>query len=108
MKKIISVFLALVMVLSFAIVPAVAETSVSVVYYVNGQAVKTVDSLVEGDEYTVDYIPANTNEQYFSGWYYDSEFTNEARTKFTLASGENKLYARMEDYKKTINLSTNI
>lgn len=108
MKKIISVFLALVMVLSFAIVPAVAETSVSVVYYVNGQAVKTVESLTAGSEYTVDFIPSNTNEQYFSGWYYDSEFNNEARTKFTLADGENKLYARMENYKEEINLSTNL
>ncbi len=108
MKKLLSVLLAIVMVFTLAVMPASAETATTVVYYVNGEAVKTVDSLVEGDEYTVDYIPANTNEQYFSGWYYDSEFTNEARTKFTLASGENKLYARMEDYKKTINLSTNI
>ena len=88
MKKIISVLLTLVMLLTVAVIPAVAETTTSVIYYVNGEAVKTVDSLEAGSEYTVDFIPTNTNEQYFSGWYYDSEFKNEARTKFTLAEAK--------------------
>lgn len=58
---------------------------------------------VTGYEYAVNFIPENTPEKYFQGWYLDEALTDKVTSaKVLMKEGGIKLYAKWEEYKKSI------
>ncbi len=107
MKKLISLLLALVMVFTFTVVPAMAEETdgteepvtpagpASVVYFVgDAQEGEAVADLLSGEAYNPDRMPAaeTPTGKYFVGWA-DSTGEIVPNEGITLAEGENKLTA---------------
>ncbi len=93
MKKLLSIVLALVMVLTF-MVPAFAEGT-TVVYYVNGAIDGDAVAATAGDTYTPDRMPttAAPEGQYFVGWADANGEIVSSKTGIVVAEGENKLTA---------------
>ncbi len=78
--------------------------SASVQYVVDGKTT-TVNNLENGAYYAIDRVPDNTDTLYFAGWYYDADFTNQARSGFVL-NGKTTLYAKMQEYKEALSVSS--
>lgn len=124
MKKLISLLLALVMVFTFTVVPAMAEEAgdvtepevpevpaepASVVYYVgDAQEGEAVADLLSGEAYMPDRMPeaAAAEGDYFVGWA-DAEGNLVGKNGLALAAGENKLTAVYASYEaeKAVDLS---
>lgn len=129
MKKLISLLLALVMVFTFTVVPAMAEETdgtevpvtpeapvepevpaepATVVYFVGeNQEGEAVADLLSGEAYIPEKMPeaATPEGQYFVGWA-DKDGNLVGRNGLALEAGENKLTAVYESYEavKKVNL----
>ena len=82
------------------------KNSASVEYVENGKTVAVLNDLEKGSYYAIDRAVQNTSTHYFAGWYYDAEFKNQARSGFILESGKTTLYAKMEEYKDSLVISS--
>ena len=103
MKKLLSVLLALVMLVSVISVPAFAEgEELSVVYVANGKtlAERTAEDGVKlGNTFAVNFRAPNTSEEYFTGWYLDEDCTGDPVASINVeVDGANYLYAGYEKY----------
>ena len=77
----------------------------SVEYVVDGKTLATVENVEQNVSYCIDRVADNTSTHYFAGWYFDPEFKNQARSSF-VATGKTILYAKMEEYKDTLSVSS--
>ena len=110
MKKLLSVLLALVMLVSVISVPAFAEgETLSVVYHYTDaetgtQTTKEVtDGVTVGGTFAVNFRAPNTSEKYFIGWYTNEDCTGAPVASFkTTIDGANHLYAGYKNYQSTI------
>ena len=58
------------------------------------------DGIAVGDKYAIDFIPKNTTDKYFVGWYTNPQFTGAPVSELNLEiEGKNQLYARYKEYK---------
>ena len=71
----------------------------------DGSVIKSVTQKI-GD-YAIDFVPENTDEKYFAGWYLDEARQQRVETA-TLSLSESglKIYAKWEEYKTSV-VSTN-
>lgn len=71
----------------------------------DGSVMKSVTQNI--GEYAIDFVPDNTADKYFAGWFLDEARTQRVETaKLLLSQDGLKLYAKWEDYKTSI-VSTN-
>lgn len=103
MKKVISLLLLVAVLFSVVITPALADNSASVVYYVNGETVATIENLAAGEAYMPDITAQSEDDnKYFAGWT-DENGNYILREGLVLKSGENKLIASFKDYPDKVN-----
>ena len=74
-------------------------------FVVNGETVSVDENVEKGAVYTVDYVANNTATHYFAGWYLDKDYKINAPSSFVFEE-KTILYAKMEEYKKTVNTSS--
>ncbi|MEE0839986.1 MAG: hypothetical protein U0L72_05475 [Acutalibacteraceae bacterium] len=84
----------------------VPQTTVE--YVVDGEVVKT-EAVEQGTEYAINYVPANTATERFSGWYTNAELTSYITGNGAVTAGNDTIryYGKMLSYENGVTNTLN-
>ncbi len=77
--------------------------AVGTVEYIDEDGTVLKSEQVAVGEYAINYIPENTDEKYFLGWYSDKECENKiSSAKLSVGEDGLKIYAKWDTYKESV------